>query len=1488
MKIEVQDVEEEEEEENPPLRKRKKTFFKKSERWRNRMNRPRENGVLQPSAFNFSPSPQTMLANVPNDNFRTHQTIMQMIGRGQQNGGRASSAPPSINTQAQAMESEPSEAAEAEKSSDSSEAKEVSEYETDEDEMPPDSPEEPNNIFEAVRVGEFDKYKGFRGRITNQAYAVHELNLQSGLTITDAFLTDYMASLENVIDGLMKDEIRRAEPTDYMQVIILCKSNTRHPISTPFFEVQNYNVSLILTPIMKAAQSGFDLRISNGVEIVVRRVKCSGNTAQIVGGRRFINRNMSVASKNKRSIVEIPVSNDMMCFPRALAICLAKRDKDHCFCVAEELHPACEHSRFYKHMCRKDRVFQTEQAQKLCERIGIDNQTPCGKREAKKFEDVLGIYIKIIGGDVFQEFVYDGTKTNIRPDIPIEENSVVYILRRLVPSSPTSQVHHYDAIVNIVKFFGKSHFCIYCNCAYKKIQSHKCPDIQNWCYSCWQRDCPGRTGLPNDKKCKICGEYFADLKCQKFHEEQQVCHKEFYCISCRQPFTREQVLLLDGTTRLETNFEAKLKHRCSKSCPVCKQTRHGATHQCFIQNKPFNKPSEKLLFLDFETEQSTGLHVPIFCHVIWFCTETASWREKSFGLNRENFNIRDEICVWLFSKKFRGYTVLAHNMKGFDGCILLQYLAENNIKPQCIFSGSKITKLEISKLDMRIIDSLNFLPMPLAHFAAAFGLTETKGYFPHFFSSPENFDYIGPIPAPEFYGSETMSPKNREKFFKWYADEKAKNEDFDFAKSIRHYCRQDVVVLRDGCIAFKKILMQLTGDQCDPFQYTTLAGVAAAIYKARYLKEKTIAAVPPDGYASHQRFSSESLEWLEFLRQCRGVSNMKHAANSPTGEASIGPYQIDGIDEDNKTVYEYYGCFYHGCSKCCGKNFGKKNPVIGKTYHALNDDTLKKERFLESLGWKVVSVWACDWKNQKETDEEIKSFIQANEGKFSPLNPFEAFYGGRVETFKMCVDDGKRKMRYVDFTSLYPFINATKKYPVGHPEILMSDFGDLDSVCDRFFGFIKCRILPPRKLYIPVLPGRFGKDVKLLFPLCRTCASQRKPRKTCRHSDDKRALHQTWFTEEVKKAVEMGYKILEVDSVYHFKETSTDLFSDYIRLFYKMKLISSGKPPGCETREALQKYIDDVAEREKISLKHEDFENNPSMRQISKLLINSLWGRFGLRRILPFHKFVSDIENIVDMLKDPGIEVSAINAVHEDLAFVIGKKNGNECVDINNDANIYIAAATTAYARLELYEKMQILKDRVVYCDTDSIVYIDKEGDNLACGPFLGELTNELRLGDLIIRFVSGGPKNYAYQTILGDVCLKVKGFSLNYSNCQAFTLDKMKRVILSTAANELSEDDEFDENIEPAPKPLKILNRKEKRERNRKLRFEAYLGGHYQNMSKPSAIAGENFISLYNPQKISREKNWQLVSKPEQKLYTVSYDKRVVLSDFETQPFGY
>ena len=76
-----------------------------------------------------------------------------------------------------------------------------------------------------------------------------------------------------------------------------------------------------------------------------------------------------------------------------------------------------------------------------------------------------------------------------------------------------------------------------------------------------------------------------------------------------------------------------------------------------------------------------------------------------------------------------------------------------------------------------------------------------------------------------------------------------------------------------------------------------------------------------------------------------------------------------------------------------------------------------------------------------------------------PLNVRDSFFGGRTEPFKLhhkC--EGDEKIHYFDITSLYPYVQSYRRYPIGHPEIILKDFKDIN----EYFGFVKLKILPPK------------------------------------------------------------------------------------------------------------------------------------------------------------------------------------------------------------------------------------------------------------------------------------------------------------------------------------------------------------------------------------------------------------------------------------------
>jgi hypothetical protein len=126
-------------------------------------------------------------------------------------------------------------------------------------------------------------------------------------------------------------------------------------------------------------------------------------------------------------------------------------------------------------------------------------------------------------------------------------------------------------------------------------------------------------------------------------------------------------------------------------------------------------------------------------------------------------------------------------------------------------------------------------------------------------------------------------------------------------------------------------------------------------------------------------------------------------------------------------------------------------------------------------------MWECDWERKKREDKKLGELVKLM-SLAKPMDPRDAFFGGRTECFKLWSDRGP--ILYHDVTSLYPWVNCTMRYPVGHPEIILSDFKDIS----EYFGIIKCTVVPPKDLYIPVLPMHAGPTKKLLFPLCQSCA----------------------------------------------------------------------------------------------------------------------------------------------------------------------------------------------------------------------------------------------------------------------------------------------------------------------------------------------------------------------------------------------------------------
>lgn len=108
-------------------------------------------------------------------------------------------------------------------------------------------------------------------------------------------------------------------------------------------------------------------------------------------------------------------------------------------------------------------------------------------------------------------------------------------------------------------------------------------------------------------------------------------------------------------------------------------------------------------------------------------------------------------------------------------------------------------------------------------------------------------------------------------------------------------------------------------------------------------------------------------------------------------------------------------------------------------------------------------------------------------------------------------------------------------------------------------------------------------------------------------------------------------------------------------------------------------------------------------------MLNSFWGKFGQRTNLPQVEYISDPSIYFDMLTSDQQVVTGVNFVTEEMV-EMRWKNKEEFLGSSGRINVVLAAYTTAQARLQLYSYLEKLGSRVIYADTDSIVFTVAKG----------------------------------------------------------------------------------------------------------------------------------------------------------------------------------
>lgn len=303
-----------------------------------------------------------------------------------------------------------------------------------------------------------------------------------------------------------------------------------------------------------------------------------------------------------------------------------------------------------------------------------------------------------------------------------------------------------------------------------------------------------------------------------------------------------------------------------------------------------------------------------------------------------------------------------------------------------------------------------------------------------------------------------------------------------------------------------------------------------------------------------------------------------------------------------------------------------------------------------------------------------------------------AYGGGRVSVFNVLPQIGV-PIYHLDINSFYPFLMREFPYPYKLIKIIRpKNKSHLEKLLENFC-LVGVFIIHPD---VPAI-RRKVKD-KILYPCYPFIAC------LC--------------TPEIKLALERNW-ILDIGEVAVYEKDY--LFKEFVDYFYNLR----------------RKYKE---------------EGNAVFEEMCKIILNSLYGRFGIRK-----RLIIDITNEID----PVDGIDFIVGLHDRKlrgVYHIGDKLYTE-IDFGESENslVAVAAHVTAYGRCYLWHLIeQAGLNNVFYCDTDSL-FVNEEGyQNIQ------HLVNASELGKLKLV----GKATYAHFRARKDYIFgnneKIKGLPYN------------------------------------------------------------------------------------------------------------------------------
>ncbi len=985
--------------------------------------------------------------------------------------------------------------------------------------------------------------------------------------------------------------------------------------------------------------------------------------------------------------------------------------------------------------------------QYVCEQVGVDLD-PNEEATLQAYSDVFNVYVSVYRVEV------QGKRTDVYR-----------------PQGATLDARMQDELRMVSILIGDSHAIAITSLRefLKTKMSANRTTIYNYCLFCEKMS----TGN-NESYTQSCAHY---NKCMEKHKGQVVCQGD--------QLRRRMI-----TTVSNSQF---IRHKKNKSwaCKLCGKEVVGGLaaqmdHVCYIKKPEKMKQGceSELYVYDMECAQEWNAENGVFIHKVNLVCVRKAYPDANGDVDRQMFFNLETFMEYIMAQNMHTRTYLAHNGSKYDVQFVLQYLEKNLIPHHFVPTPSSMhayLSLIIpfgAKTNTNFLDFRHFMPGSLKNIGISFGLSVAKGDFPHHFNNGEHDSYEGRIPSlnheKDYWClSSKKTQEEVDEFVEWYYQQcelyctceetcTCAKRKWSFREEIVKYCWLDVDVLAEAVVKYRNNALEFGLEESsnegwvsqgiDPFQYLTIPQLALNLLLGGLPEEENITITLP----KHRRERCTlAIAWMERMSAELGRS-IYHIGNSHREYlCPRSKRYVDGITDD-KHVFICLNCTFHGCMECYYEQIetGADHPTRHGTFASAHSDTAEfVTSVLSYYGTeKTHIIWEHELQDYSEYECELGKIMKER----------DMFYGGRTEVFSPYVnmeniptDD----LKYYDVCSLYPYVCAFKTLPTGHPEHYIGTHIDMDRLTDLnhpnpYFGYVRCRVRPNPSEIIGLLPFRDPASGRLEFPLHEMTGS--------------------WGTEELRLALEGGYRILAVYEVYHWSENerSNTLMRGYVSFFLRMKQEAEGwKKLGARTENPSVEEQLEIQERVFQEngcigrIRIDKVQKNPVRRQMAKLFLNSLWGKFCQSPHSENYTVIHGYQQFADLWFNPTLNRNKFSFRN------IGKNTWkvkyctlDDFTRPNNKYNIFLSSKVTEWARCILHRQMRLIgAPRILYCDTDSIMFLwPKDGEKLdGCG--LGNWVDEYP-GKRIQRLYALAPKFY-YLEFENDHLLKSKGIQMTLAN---------------------------------------------------------------------------------------------------------------------------